>query len=256
MARPPQRASAAALPLRVASAWLALAAAALPLRAAAEPLLDVRLGLPLASPATLHVECDSSGGFSCASPTSETSGDNAAAFAVGFDLLWRLSEHLRLGPGVMIVPGATFEPEDGDAIELGTELPLLLVIEPLLPLSPQSTLFVHLQGGPLLLLPSGDHQEELQRRQDDCDALKEQLPDVSCEVNALALGWSVGAGAGASYALDQVNLRAELLLNYQALQLVHQRIDASSPSFSGAQLNRQRVTGARLWLLVGMEFDL
>jgi hypothetical protein len=220
-------------------------------------VFDLRLAFLATGSGEVETTCDGDcGGFD----EDSDNYDDESGIALGGDVLARSGPNLRLGGGLLYeIDTAVDTRED---LDLGTDLSLHGVVEGAFPVSPTVDLVARGTLGLMFLFPGGDLEDAIEEIQDLCDGDPYYYPPYGgggggygpprdCSVDdGPYLGWSIGAGGAALFALSGVTLRVDLALQYLRLDM----LEVSGESADGDDTTTTAtVVGTRFWIGAGVE---
>ena len=208
-----------------------------------------RLGVLLRGDAHFDESCTSSGDLACV-PEPGASYADTSTVGLELDALYQFLGPFRFGAALGWVPSVVYEASTSQR-RFGMELTGGLILEASVPVSKRVSVIARVQGGPTLLIPGRDLDDEAASAQRDCDAVSAQ--GVSCRVETGPyLGMTYGLSAGASYRLEPLGglqFRSELAYQHYRIDTIHQT--ASTPN--GHVDGDIELYGSRIWLVTGVE---
>lgn len=212
----------------------------------------VHAGLLLGGSGSLKYTCN--GSYCSSMPSETTDYSHKVAFALGADFLWRLGSIVRLGPGVMFVPGQSVTLESNKVLEpnnthepgIGSDMAIDAVLEIVPQVSDTVWLAPRLQAGLGVFFPGSDLGDYLDSTKQGCNTTQFDGCD---SINSTDIGWHAGLGFGVIFAVsDLVRLRADVLAQYYSFNLY--TVKAKTVDFKASE----DVSSSRGFLLLGVEF--
>ncbi|MCB9581660.1 MAG: hypothetical protein H6717_31810 [Polyangiaceae bacterium] len=200
------------------------------------------MGLAIGGSGDTDPSCDGAG---CGGSASGNGYDDESDLVLGLDVLGHLSPELRVGGGFLFFPNSAAD-FDGENVDLGSDLSLLLVVEGVFDVGPKVALTVRGQGGAFFLFPGGDLGDAIDRQKEVCDAVGND-----CEVkDGPYVGWTAGGGFGVLVAAGKIGIRGDITLQWYGVETFG--VNGSTPV--GSIDSSLGFAGDRVLLTGGVEF--
>lgn len=179
--------------------------------ASAKVKLVPKLGLLASGSGEGSADCSGSGtlGEYCGKLEDEDMEDQSG-WQIGGDMLFELSRSAYLGVTLLYSTRTEFEEDDGDDMELGTDLVIGPVFEYRIPVNPMLDVALRGHGGLTVLFPGADLEDSIDDAKQECREMKARISQASCArsakgpsmvtPSAWARGWSTRSPQGSSCA--------------------------------------------------------
>jgi hypothetical protein len=162
----------------------------------------------------------------------EEDTDRTSSFNLGGELLFRLSEVMRLGFGVdaqLTKYEVDEDPDEGE--DIGRFIRLPAIGEARIGLTDSLALPLRAFVGPAIFVPDGPFEDALEANEEGCDA----APNCSSD-GTLGVGLTVGGGIGLLFDLGPVSLRGDLLVGFDWARMQTLDVDDATLKFNLSSL--------------------